>query len=283
MDVRYLAGPDALLAAAGPALEADEARHGLVLGIARRLCGELHYYGPEDPWFCVVGEAGALQAVALRTPPHKVLLAQLAGDPQECARALACVLQGRGSAVPGAVGNQALADAFSAEWCRAAGVTVRERMAQRVYRLTRVRPLPLASGRLRRAEPADADLVTRWGHAFHADVFAEASPAEPLTDLGPRIGRQEVSLWEDGAPVSLAAYGRPTGSGVSITTVYTPPEVRGRGYATACVAALCGQLLTAGYRFCMLYADLANPTANALYQRIGFEVVGDSADYVFSQ
>ena len=57
--------------------------------------------------------------------------------------------------------------------------------------------------------------------------------------------------------------------------MYTPPELRGRGYATALTAELSqrlldGRLFEGGRRFCFLYTDLANPTSNAIYERIGY-------------
>jgi predicted GNAT family acetyltransferase len=65
--------------------------------------------------------------------------------------------------------------------------------------------------------------------------------------------------------------------------VYTPPELRGRGYASALVAALSEQMVERGRRFCFLYTDLANPTANAIYVRIGYEQVAESAEIVFER
>ena len=83
-------------------------------------------------------------------------------------------------------------------------------------------------------------------------------------------------LWEDGAQVSFAAYGGPTPNGIRIGPVYTPPKLRGRGYATALVADLSQRLLDEGRRYCFLYTDLANPTSNAIYERIGYVRVGES-------
>jgi predicted GNAT family acetyltransferase len=64
--------------------------------------------------------------------------------------------------------------------------------------------------------------------------------------------------------------------------VYTPPELRGRGYASACVATLTAreQATTPGYR-CMLYTDLANAATNRLYQAIGYRRVGTMASVRF--
>jgi len=64
--------------------------------------------------------------------------------------------------------------------------------------------------------------------------------------------------------------------------VYTPRELRGRGFATATVAALSQLLLDQGHQFCCLYTDLANPTSNAIYQRIGYQAVSDSSVYRLS-
>ncbi len=89
-------------------------------------------------------------------------------------------------------------------------------------------------------------------------------------------------LWEDGAPVSMASHSGPTPNGIRIGRVYTPPDYRGKGYARACVAALSRLLLDSGYRYCFLFADLSNPTADRLYQSIGYRPVAEAEEYEFS-
>jgi predicted GNAT family acetyltransferase len=88
-------------------------------------------------------------------------------------------------------------------------------------------------------------------------------------------------LWEDGEPVSLAGCGSPTPNGIRVGPVYTPPARRGRGYASALTAQLTSLLLSSGHRFCFLFTDLANPTSNRIYQRIGYEPVSDVDEYRF--
>jgi uncharacterized protein len=68
---------------------------------------------------------------------------------------------------------------------------------------------------------------------------------------------------------------------VRIGPVYTPPELRGRGYATSLAAEVSRRRLAAGRRFCFLYTDLANPTSNAIYERIGYRRVCESAEILF--
>ena len=65
--------------------------------------------------------------------------------------------------------------------------------------------------------------------------------------------------------------------------MYTPPEFRGRGYASACVAAASQAQLDAGRRFCFLFTDLANATSNHIYQEIGYEPVRDVEVYRFGE
>ena len=67
-----------------------------------------------------------------------------------------------------------------------------------------------------------------------------------------------------------------------VNAVYTPPGLRGRGYASACVAALSQKLLDEGRRYCFLFTDLANPTSNRIYQAVGYEAVVDVDEYKFS-
>jgi predicted GNAT family acetyltransferase len=69
---------------------------------------------------------------------------------------------------------------------------------------------------------------------------------------------------------------------VRVNFVYSPPEFRGRGYATACVTALTRQLLDEGRAFCCLYADRANPTSTGIYERIGYRPIGDASDFILN-
>ena len=42
------------------------------------------------------------------------------------------------------------------------------------------------------------------------------------------------------------------------------------------------KLLGEGRKFCFLYTDLANPTSNAIYQRLGYQPVSDSMHITFT-
>ena len=270
------------LARAGDALIKDEVRYGLIYGIAHRLVDDAHVYGEDDPWFCVIADETGVQAVAMRTPPYNVLLANISGNAKKNARLLADSIFAFSKNIPGVVGDKEIADHFVENWCETQKVSISGKMAQQVYRLLRISNIKIAPGNLRLAAEEDKSLLNRWAHSFHRDVYSSSNLSVPEDDIVPRIDRREVFLWEHDVPVSMAAKSISTINGIRVNFVYTPPELRHRRYATSCVAMLCQEALDSGYKHCLLYADLANPISNSLYKKIGFEEVCDSAEYTFS-
>jgi predicted GNAT family acetyltransferase len=80
----------------------------------------------------------------------------------------------------------------------------------------------------------------------------------------------------------MVASQRETRSGCAVNMVYTPPQFRRSGYATAAVATLSDALLKGGRRFCCLYTDVANPTSNSIYAKIGYRPIRDDVEIDFS-
>jgi len=89
-------------------------------------------------------------------------------------------------------------------------------------------------------------------------------------------------LWESAAVVSMTGASPAPPDGARIGPVYTPPALRGHGYATALVAHASAHALTHGRTRCYLHTDLANPTSNAIYQRIGYEWVCEATEIRFA-
>jgi predicted GNAT family acetyltransferase len=150
-------------------------------------------------------------------------------------------------------------------------------MRQRIHELRAViAPARPAPGRLRPARASEAEVLTPWV----GDMLALIGDRRVAADLArERIAGGNLFVWEDGRPVSMAGWTGKTPNGVRINFVYTPAPLRGRGYATTAVAALSQRLLDQGNRYCCLYTDLANPTSNAIYQRIGYRPIRDAALY----
>jgi len=130
---------------------------------------------------------------------------------------------------------------------------------------------------------ADRELLIDWADAFNDEVRAGAPHGDTAKGVDARLASATAGfmVWEDGQPVSMAGWGGATPNGVRVGPVYTPPELRRRGYASAVTAAASESQLAAGRRFCFLYTDLANPTSNRIYMDIGYEPVCDAIDYSF--
>jgi predicted GNAT family acetyltransferase len=91
-----------------------------------------------------------------------------------------------------------------------------------------------------------------------------------------KLSHGGILLWEAGGlPVSIAGVTRHVAGMLRVAPVYTPPELRGRGYASAVTAAASLRAREAGAEEVVLYTDLANPTSNSIYQRIGYRPVED--------
>src|SRR5207245_451759 len=109
--------------------------------------------------------------------------------------------------------------------------------------------------------------------ALEESVSDPGAAARLAEDLVANRGRS-MSLWEDGeVPVSMAATGGSTPNGGRVYAVYTPPEHRRKGYASALVAVLSRRLLDRGPRYCFLCTDRPNPTSNHTHRPTAYELV----------
>jgi predicted GNAT family acetyltransferase len=121
---------------------------------------------------------------------------------------------------------------------------------------------------------ADGELLEAWLGAFSRELDGEAPTIPGM--VADRIGYGGLILWEDeGVPVSLAGLTRPARGTVRVGPVYTPPGHRRRGYGAAVTAAASRAALDGGAAAVVLFTDLANPTSNFLYQRLGYRHIED--------
>jgi uncharacterized protein len=271
------------LAEAEPLLLADEARHNLIIGIAGNVRDGVY----EDFRLWLVRDCGRAVAAALQTLSYNLILAR-----PESTDALAALVEAvAAEELPGVVGAAPEVEEFADLWARRTGRSTRTSMRQGVFALEQVVPPPPAPGSARVAGGADRELALSWLIAFGDETFHEGGPGhdrvEPLFEHRLASPTAGFLIWEDGGePVSLAGWGGATPNGIRVGPVYTPPELRRRGYATALTAELSqrlldGRLFDGGRRLCFLYTDLANPTSNAIYERIGYRRVAESAEIVF--
>ena len=261
-----------------------EAHHNLILGLSSALMVKPDLY-PSQPYFAVVEDVGRGLAAAVMTPPYR-LVVSLTEDRAALTLLAQDVREVRPD-TPGVTGPVPVSLRFAEIGQSLTRRSFRKIMAERIYKLERVNPPTGAPGTMRRAAESDRALLIKWVEAFQREAFAgeevdrmavERNVNNMLT-LPPQV--RGAFLWENPAPVSLTSYGGPTPNSMRIGPVYTPPEFRGQGYASACVAGVSQHLLDGGCIFCTLFTDLANPTSNHIYQAIGYEPVCDVDEYQF--
>lgn len=275
MDIRIILYEDAraFMDAAGDMLYARETLNNLILGVSERLINNPAAY--KNPFFATVSDGeGDLALAAVMTPPYNMILAGNSHF-EVGVSALISYLQENQISFPGVIGPVHISDHFMKTWKRVFRESGRVQMRQRVYELRSVIMPPMPEGHFRVAFSEDSQTIADWMQAFSKEALGEeaAFDHEKAIEF---IADGKVFVWEkDGEAVAMAMKIRPIAHSITINGVYTPPENRRNGYATALVAHLSQHLLDLGYSFINLYTDLDNPTSNKIYQKIGYHPVSD--------
>ncbi|XIE78324.1 GNAT family N-acetyltransferase [Streptomyces sp. SBR177] len=229
-------------------------------------------------------EGGAVAGACLLVAgPGMLMLGVMLDDgaralPAELLRAL----PGGGREVREARGEAASVEAFAAPFAAATGRTARTSLRLRLFRLGELtEPRPAPRGIARVAAPGDVPLLLTWLRAYAGDV-GEDPDADYSAQVEALVREGRLRLWEaDGGPVAMASFSRPAAGQSRVSLVYTPPGHRARGYAGAVTAEVSRAARAAGAEQVLLFTDRANPTSNALYQRLGYRPIGDHTRVAF--
>ncbi|EKX66649.1 GNAT family N-acetyltransferase [Streptomyces ipomoeae] len=274
---------DDFLARAGDFLRSRPGLHVMSLTWAERVRTRgAAAFGAEAPVFGVLERAGEVHATFHRLPPRALCPTPLT---PEQADTLAARLAALGHSLPSVSAPHSTATAFAEAWQRHTGATPKLRDTRLcLYGLgTLTPPEPPPAGRGRLLGEQDHEQVMFWCGEF-ARAVGEDVTIDADSWAGTRYADKRYTLWEtpDGTPVSVAGMNPLIGGQIQVDVVYTPAHLRGRGYAGAVTAEVSRAALAAGAREVVLFADLANPTSNALYQRLGYRPLTDWATYDFS-
>ena len=264
----------------------NETENNLPLGIlASLVAGEFL----EKPPYLSLVEEGELRLAMICTPPYPVLFTYHVSpiSTKLLEAVLADLAEKLGENFTGITGNKTLTAELARIWQDISPGEAELKMAMRIYRLDHVDPVSGVPGRLRSAEYRDKALLLEWFTNFHRDSLGgEPDPGrvEKQVDryLNASPGQRGLMLWEvQGQLVSMAGYSGPTPNGIRIGAVFTPRELRKKGFASACTAGLSQALLNRGFKHCFLFTDLLNPISNHIYQQIGYKPVCDVDQYQF--
>ena len=270
-----------------PYLLQHEAENNLPLGVlASIISGE---YIEKTPYLGLVEEGGIPALVMMCTPPFPVLFSykETAPNHQVLTDVLIDLMDELDEDFKGITGNKELSSKIITVWKELTGGQAADELAMRIYRLEQVNQVEGVPGKIRSAVNDERELLLNWYSGFHREALHE-EPDFARTEkqveryLGSDPMFRGLRIWEvDGKPVSMAGYAGPTANGIRIGAVYTPPEQRRKGYASAVTAGVSQELLDKGFKFCFLFTDLRNPTSNHIYQQIGYEPVCDVDRYDF--
>ncbi len=143
-------------------------------------------------------------------------------------------------------------------------------------------PEALRSGRVRgrRIERRDLDLVAAWRVAYHLEALkAEETPElrdKARDEIAGSLERGETWVLEDGGElVASTSFGAALDEVVQVGGVWTPPELRGRGYGRAVVAVSLLDARAAAVDRAVLFTGDDNIPAVKAYLALGFRRIGD--------
>ncbi|MEV0771819.1 GNAT family N-acetyltransferase [Nocardia salmonicida] len=257
-----------------PFLRCDPLRHTVIAStLANLISGRSGSMVTQ--FLSVRDHAGAVVGLAQSTN-GAVYLGEM---PPHCISAVVDTFAGRDIAVRSVEGERVGAAAFAEHWSTTSSGTYRETYTTRLFRLGSPY-VPEAPGAPRLATVDDLAVCLALIEGFR--VEADAPHRLDETAVRRRIEAGTTWLWaHNGTPVTLVARQAAVLGWARIGPVYTPPRYRGNGFASALTATVASRIRAEGADAC-LFTDLANPTSNKIYQRIGFEPVRDFVHYALA-
>ncbi|MEU0339162.1 GNAT family N-acetyltransferase [Streptomyces bobili] len=276
-DWRLTEDVDEFLARAGDFLRSRPALHTTALSVTEKLRTQ----GTEGAVFGRLQRGGEVDATFYRFPSRGLSVTSLTA---EQADALAAQLIALGHSLPWVTADDSTATAFAEAWQRRTGAKPSSRVRLHLYRLgTLTPPEPFPAGRGRLVGEGEHEHLMGWCREFAADVGEDVT-IDAGSWAGTRFAEKRYTYWEtpDGTPVSMAGVNPLVGGQVRVDPVHTPAHLRGRGYAGAVTVEVSRAALAAGAKEVVLYTNAANPTSNALYQRLGYVRITDVVVYDFT-
>lgn len=275
-EFRFTVSDDAerALAETGAFLRSDPAAHNLVLTLLEERARH-----PEPGRFGWIDDGSTVVGVVFQSPLD--LHAALTPMPAPAVEAVASALSEIVPDLPGVFAAAETAARFAGCWAETRGVAATPVEGQRLYELVSLQEPRDVPGQALASSAADTELVLRWLMAFKSQT---GGPAAAPDTVARRVGSGLIWLWDDEGPEPVAMAGvTPASAGVArVGPVYTPPEHRGHGYAAAVTCAATRAALSAGADRCVLFTQLHNPRANAIYRRLGYEPISENVRYRFA-
>ncbi|MEM7104126.1 MAG: GNAT family N-acetyltransferase [Bacteroidota bacterium] len=250
-------------------LEKEEAANNLLLGLPLAMKGKP--LKAQMPIMLSVFNDNEVVFSCFQTPPRQMIIYAQTDDCGAEIDYLIKFLIDHNYDMPGVLGRKTLVNQFESSWRKATGHQSKVLFDHLVFQLDELNDIPISDGSIRLATMDDYELVARWVKDFIEEATQDDSASYKKVAKD-KIEGKAIYLWENEEIVSMAGIDRPTTHGITVNYVYTPPEFRGKGYASSVVYEM-SALMLRQYAFCALFTDLANPTSNKIYQAIGYRPI----------
>ena len=263
----------------------NEAENNLLFSILSTIKINPKRYGEEKPVLICVKQNDRIKLISLRTPPYNQLLSYTVD--LNSIDLLTKMLLRKKTELPGILGFKKGAEKFAQLWCENKKLKSQIIRNERIYKLERVAEETLGSRDFIIGSEINKSLILNWVKKFMLEALPETTEDQISRSQNARIedikNKKFFLLMDKNKVVSMARKAGKTPNGNLVNLVYTPPELRRKGYATECVAKLSKRLLEEGNKFCFLFTDLMNPISNSIYQKIGYRPVIDVDEYKFKK
>jgi len=254
-----------------------EAQNNLILGICENLKQKPRN---ELDHFLSVEYNGEIMAVLIKTSPKAVLSATTY---QEKDILLLCRYFEAKDDKPVAVLAETLyADLFARSFNEVSRVKTRLMLHQ----LTEKPESRDTFQKFGAAGEGDIDQLSNFllAYEFDTEHVSRLDISTARTIVKQQVDEHRLFVWRDaGAIVSMAAILRRTPNFCAIGNVYTPGNLRGKGYGRSCVNELSRYVIDQGYAGCVLFSDLSNPVSGHIYNEIGYRPVSEFCEVSFNQ
>lgn len=257
-----------------PLLESDPANNTHTLSALKRIFDQGAHH--DERFYAVIDADERAVGCAVRVDSQTLFMSAMSASAAEL---LAAHLDIEQVALAGVVGRRDTVMAFVERYAR----DYESHANLMLYRLQGQPQFGPASGISLVATRSHFDQVLSWYAAFEREVGMIAVPSPLAQRVERRIAAEQVVLWVDhGEPVSMACCNGLPAASARIGPVYTPPKLRGRGFAQAVTAAASLHVQRDQARMVFLFTDALNPISNRCYQRIGYQYISDHIHLLFS-
>ncbi|HHV10645.1 MAG TPA: GNAT family N-acetyltransferase [Clostridiales bacterium] len=280
MKVEVVSGAKEFLESYEDIMLQQEAVSQLVLYLAYR---EVDGEKAGDGTFGAVMEGDTILLLFCNVIPHDLTIHTVLQEKgPEAAAVLADYILEQQVKIQGILGRKDVCQGFINQYQKTTEGIFIEKLASDIMELRLLNEIWPSEGIQRKAHTDEVKMIADWMIEFQMETLtSELDYEAALAKAEEAVASGDVYVFEaeDQKVVTMAVTTRRLPHGIAIDYVYTPEEYRGKGYAATNMYYLSKSLLAEGYQFCTLFVDKDNLLSHRAYEKVGYNVAGESYGY----